>query len=327
MPSSLPPNVAALTGLIIWYGVFTLLDRKDRPHWRRPLFGKGGTLYKSSMQYRWWRPLLPLLLGAISFRLLGTYLTSVHPLLSPHLESLTAGSHLLRFILDVGLREEIIKLLFALPFLLFLTSRQARTFAHLAAALVGVGFATAENRMFFTAHSEPTLLVGRVFSTTLLHAAATGLCGTALLRAIQGGGQAWARCAATLLIVATAHGLYDWAPASGHSWLHLGGTSWLSQALVITLIAIFLSQYRHQQPVGARGAAAMQWLLIGALLQYTLALGLTQFSHGTTAAAWICARECALFLPVIAFTALFLATFTQRTSKTAEPQTAEPHSA
>ena len=327
MSFCLHPNVAALTGLIIWYGVFASLDGRDRPRWRHPFFGKDGTLFKCSRQYRWWRPLLPLLLGAISFRLLGTYLSAAHPLLSPHLESLAAGSPLLRFIIDVGLREEIIKLLFALPFLLFLTSRQARTFALLASALVGVGFATAENRMFFTGHREPTLLVGRVFSTTLLHAAATGLCGTALLRAIQGGWQAWARCAAILLIVATAHGLYDWAPASGLSWLHLGGTSWLSQALVIALMATFLLQYRHQQPVGARGATAMQWLIIGALLQFTLALGLTQLSHGTSAAFWICARECAIFLPVIIFTALFLATVTQRTSQAAEPETAEPYSA
>jgi hypothetical protein len=316
LTATLHPIAAALTGLLIWYGVFALLDRAGPA--------------------RWLRPVLPLLLGFLSFRLLGMYLSAVDPRFAPHLGSLFGDSTLLRFIIDVGLREELIKLLLALPVLLWLTRPSAPTAtqaaasstAHLAAALVGIGFATAETRMFFTAHHQPTLLVGRVFSTTLLHAAATGLCGAALFRALAGGQwHAWARAAATLLLVAAAHGLYDWAPASGRSWLHLGGTSWLSQALVIALTALFLRHYRHTQPLGARGPAAAQWLSFGALLQYALALGLTELHHGTTDALWICARECVLFLPVILITAALLVTIAPRLSPPAEPHTAAPHGA
>lgn len=287
MSSSLYSNLAALTGLLIWYGVFASLDRQDRA--------------------RWLRPLLPLLLGAISFRALRMYLAVAHPLLAPPLESLAPNGSLLRFIIDVGLREEITKLLFALPCLLWFTSRSAQPTALLAGALVGVGFATVENRWFFSAHSQPTLLVGRIFSTTLLHAATTGLCSAALLRVWQGRAQAWARFAATLLIVAAAHGLYDWAPASGRTWLFMGGTSWLSQAVVIALAAGFLRQYRHQRPADAQGPAAAKWLLIGALFQYAMALQLTWLISSTTGAAWLCTQECALFLPVITCTAIFLA--------------------
>ncbi len=286
MPPSLPPHVAALTGLCIWYGVFACLDGRDG--------------------LRWLRPVLPLLAGAVCFRVLGTYLATVHPLLTPHLESLAGAGSLLRFIIDVGVREELLKLLFSLPFLLWLALRSAPSSALLAAALVGVGFATAENRWFFTGHSEPTLLVGRVFSTTLLHATATGLCGAALLRAWRGGWQAWARCAATCLIVAAAHGLYDWAPASGRAWLLMGGTSWLSQAVVIALAGWLLRQYHALQPGGVQGRAAALWLGCGAVLQYALALGLTWARWGSPEAVWVCARECALFLPVIAATGIFL---------------------
>ena len=304
MGSTLHPNVAALTGLLIWYGVFALLDAKDR--------------------HRWLRPLLPLLAGALSFRLLGSYLSFVHPLLHPHLQSLLGDHTLLRFIIDVGLREESIKLLLALPILLWLTRHSTPTAtpasALLAAALVGVGFATVENRAFFTAHHQPPLLVGRVFSTTLLHAAATGLCGAALFRALAGSrSHPWARVAATLLIIATAHGLYDWAPASGLPWLHLGGTSWLSQAIVLTLIASLLSTYRRLYPAAPQARAAALWLLCGTLLQYTLALGLTWARWHTLPALAISARECALFLPLVLVTALFLLLPTRFPSTSATP--------
>ncbi|MDB6005424.1 MAG: hypothetical protein JWR15_2411 [Prosthecobacter sp.] len=319
MWSSLYPNVAAITGLIMWYGVFASLDGRDRLRWRMPmlplLLGKGAMLVKSSKQMRWWRPVLPLLLGAVSFRVLGGYMSALQ---APQPAPLSGEGRLLGFIVDVGLREEAIKLVLALPFLVRLTTPQARAFAPLAAALVGVGFATAENRWFFGGHHEPTLLVGRVFSTELLHAAATGLCGAAVVRAWRGGWQAWAGCAATCLMVAAAHGLYDWAPVSGRTWLLMGGTSWLSQVVVIALVAWFFKLYCGMERAGARGRAAALWLACGALLQYALALGLTWTQWGTSTAVWVCARECLLFLPAIGFTMAFLASISPRAAMRSE---------
>lgn len=279
--SSLPPTLAALTGLMIWYGVFACLSAQKR--------------------WLWLWPALPLLAGALSFRLLGAYLATLHPLLAPYLAP--GAPPLTRIILDIGLREEFLKLLLALPCLLLLRSRPA----HLTSALVGLGFATAENRWFFTAHSEPTLLVGRIFSTTLLHAAATGLCGAALMRAWRGRSpRAWARCAATCLTVAAMHGLYDWAPASQYTWLHTGGTSWLSQLVVIALMAAFLRLHHLAPPLGSRPRSAALWLSCGAILQYALALYFTWARWPTTHALSICAQECALFLPLILSTLLCL---------------------
>ena len=289
MTSSLYLNTAALSGLVIWYGVFVLLERKDRWHW--------------------FRPLLPLLAGYYSFRALGWYLGAIHPVIGPHLEHLAGGRRLLLLINDVGLREEGIKLLFALPCMWWLQSRPEPQPALAVAALVGLGFATAENRWFFGGHAEPTLLVGRVFSTTALHVAGTGLCGGALSQAWQHRPRAWANFLATFLTVVVAHGLYDWAPGSAWVWLQAGGTSWLSQLVVMVLVAWFFILHHRTLPVRAHLRAALVWFAVSATVQYALALWLTWGRWRSLEAVWICARECLLFLPAIVFTALLLSQF------------------
>jgi RsiW-degrading membrane proteinase PrsW (M82 family) len=286
MTSALYQNAAALSGLVVWYGVFVLLERHDR--------------------WCWFRPLLPLLAGCLSFRALGWYLGAIHPIIVPHLEHLAGGRRLVLFIHDVGLREEAVKLLFALPCMLWLKSRPAPQSALTAAAMVGLGFATAENRWFFGGHAEPTLLVGRVFSTTALHVASTGLCGAALSQAWQSRPQAWSRFLAVFLAVVVAHGLYDWAPGGAWLWLRAGGTSWLSQVVVITLLAWFFGLYHRTLPMRSPLCAALNWFAISATTQYALALGLTWARWQTLEAVWICARECLLFLPVVLCTALLL---------------------
>jgi|GEM_PF-2085769 len=283
MHSSSYPTAAALSGLVIWYGVFVLPERPER--------------------WRWFRPLVPLLAGFCSFRVLGWYLGALHPLIAPHLEHLAGGSRLMYFILDVGLREEGIKLLFVLPCLLWLQSHPAPHSALAAAALVGLGFATAENRWFFGGHTEPTLLVGRVFSTTALHMATTGLCGGALSQTWQHRPGAWVRFLGTLLTVVVAHGLYDWAPGSAWVWLQAGGTSWLSQVVVIALVAWFFTLHHRTLPTQEPLRAALVWFGFSAIVQYALALGLTWFHWRTLAAVWICARECLMFLPTVLLTA------------------------
>lgn len=282
-------NAATLSGLIIWYGVLVLLGYPGRAPWR------------------WLWPLLPLAAGWCSFRAVGWYLVTVHPTLTPVLQQLSGGRTLMLFIQDVGLREELIKLLFAIPCLLWLSPRPATQHGPLlTAALVGLGFATAENRWFFGGHAEPTLLVGRVFSTTALHMTATALCGAAFMAA-RLHSRPWAWFWTVFFCVVVAHGLYDWAPASTWAWLRAGGTSWLSQAVVIALIVSFFRTYQHLQPTSSMQPRVALWFILGAAIQYTLALGITWQRWGTSEALWICARECLLFLPVVTATAIVMA--------------------
>lgn len=301
MSPALYANAAALSGLVIWYGVFVLLDG-------RLGLGTCGSPYPERIRMipflrRWVRPLVPVLAGAVSFRVAGWYLGAVHPLVVPWLETLGGGRSVGRFIVDVGVREEWLKLLLALPCLLWMR-RQAP--ALLTAALVGLGFATAENRWFFGAHAEPTLLVGRVFSTTLLHAAGSGLCGAALVRAWQGGAQAWGRFGVTFLSVVVAHGLYDWAPAGEWEWLRMGGTSWVSQLMVIALAGWFFALYRQRRPEGAQVRAGLTWFCIGGMIQLFFALGITWERWGSVAALEVCGRECLWFAPTVVLTATFI---------------------
>lgn len=283
-------NAATLCGLIVWYGVLVLLGSPGRGLWR------------------WLWPLLPLAAGGFSFRAVGWYLAAVHPTLTAVLQPLSGGRTLLLFIQDVGLREELIKVLFALPCMLCLSTRLADTrIALLAAAYVGLGFATAENRWFFAGHAEPTPLVERVFSTTALHMAGTALCGAALLPPAGSRHIEWPRFFIVFPCIVVAHDFYDWAPMSTWTWLRVGGTSWLSQAVVIILMAAFFHDWRRLQPAAfPPPRATFVWFLLGAAMQYALALGLTWMRWGTPEAAWICGRECLLFLPSVAATAALL---------------------
>lgn len=284
MTAMLYQNVATLSGLIIWYGVLVLLGSPGRA--------------------RWLWPLLPLAAGWCSYRAMGWYLGAVHPNLLPVLQRLSGGRTLQLFIQDVGLREELIKLLFALPCLLWLPPRHAL----LAAAFAGLGFATAENRWFFAGHAEPTLLVGRVFSTTALHMTTTALCGGALMAA-RSRTRPWSWFWTVFLCVVVAHGLYDWAPASTWTWLRMGGTSWLSQCVVIALMAGFFRSCQQLSPASpSQLRSALWWFILGAVTQYTLALGITWLRWGTPEAARICAHECLLFLPAVAATAIVMVT-------------------
>lgn len=287
MTAMLYQNAATLSGLLVWYGVLVLLGTPGR--------------------WRWLWPLPPLLAGWCSFRALGWYLGAVHPILAPVMQRLSGGRGLLLFIQDVGLREELVKLLFALPCMLWLRPRSAAPRSPLlTAAFVGLGFATAENRWFFGGHVEPTLLVGRVFSTTALHMTATALCGAALMAA-SSRSRPWSWFWTVFLSVVVAHGLYDWAPASTWTWLRAGGTSWLSQIAVIALMASFLGACRQLQPHAALGC-----FILGVAMQYSLALGITWLRWGTPESVWICARECLLFLPTVAATAVAMVTVSSR---------------
>ena len=218
----------------------------------------------------------------MSFRALGWYLGAIHPAIVPHLEHLAGGRRLLLFINDVGLREEGIKLLFALLCLGWLQTRPAPPSALTTAALVG-----------------------RVFSTMALHVVATGLCGGVLSQTWRHRPHVWARFLATFLTVVVVHGLYDWAPGSAWVWLQAGGTSWLSQVVVIALVGWFFILLQGTQPVRAYLRAA---LVFSATARYALALGLTWVHWRSLEAVWICSRECLLFLPAVLFTALLFVT-------------------
>lgn len=111
------------------------------------------------------------------------------------------------WICGVGLREEVIKLLFFVPLLPFLRKR-APLEAFLAASYVGLGFAIQENVGYYHSPLVGTVAWTRLFTANFLHLALTGLAGLAL-RDMAARPSRWQPFVEKLLLVALLHGGYN----------------------------------------------------------------------------------------------------------------------
>ncbi|WP_425397034.1 PrsW family glutamic-type intramembrane protease [Aeoliella sp.] len=110
------------------------------------------------------------------------------------------------FILGVGLREELSKLLLFLPLVPWIIRRGSEREALLVAACVGLGFAMEENIGKFSQGQDTS---ARFLTANFFHMAATGLCGLALCRAIWNPRQRLGEAIAIVLLVIFVHGMYD----------------------------------------------------------------------------------------------------------------------
>ena len=112
------------------------------------------------------------------------------------------------FLVGVGLREELCKLLFFLPFVPVLLRRKSRLEMLLVAGAVGLGFAVEENINYFRI-AEPSQAFGRFLTANFFHFAATGVTGLALCDSIREFKAKWWHFPAAFLSVVAAHGFYD----------------------------------------------------------------------------------------------------------------------
>lgn len=112
------------------------------------------------------------------------------------------------FIGGVGVREELVKLVFFLPFVPLLLARKNRLETIITAGCVGLGFAAAENLIYF-ASAGPAAAFGRFLTANFMHTAMTGLIGLAFCDALaQPLKKGWVFLV-TLPAVSLVHGLYD----------------------------------------------------------------------------------------------------------------------
>ena len=112
------------------------------------------------------------------------------------------------FVSGVGLREELVKLLFFVPLLPVLIRRRSSMEALAAAGCVGLGFAVNEN-LGYTGLGREGELFGRFVTANFLHVAFTGIAGLALFHFIRWPKTRWEEFLACLVGVVIAHGLYD----------------------------------------------------------------------------------------------------------------------
>jgi len=111
------------------------------------------------------------------------------------------------FILGVGLREELCKLLLFLPLVPWIVRRGSQREALLVAACVGLGFAVEENAGYFHRNAGDSL--GRFLTANFVHMALTGLAGLAGCRGLWYPRQCGAEAAGVVLLVILLHGAYD----------------------------------------------------------------------------------------------------------------------
>lgn len=124
------------------------------------------------------------------------------------------------FILGVGLREELAKLLLLLPLVPVLVARRSELQALVVSACVGLGFAIEENISYFSSTAGASSL-GRLTTANFLHMSLTGLIGLAVCRACWHPKTLGPEAFAVFGVAVFGHGLYDAfivLPALNEQW-------------------------------------------------------------------------------------------------------------
>ncbi len=123
-------------------------------------------------------------------------------------EKKNAIADVIYWVLGVGLREELSKLVFFLPLLPFIRKWGGRREVLTCGALVGLGFAAEENINYFIGH-DVSVALGRFLLANLFHMSLAAISATALYDFVsdrEKHTQTLSRAFATVVI---AHGLYD----------------------------------------------------------------------------------------------------------------------
>jgi RsiW-degrading membrane proteinase PrsW (M82 family) len=123
-------------------------------------------------------------------------------------EDMELAAGLRFFIVGVGLREELAKLVCLLPLMPILLRKRDEMLALIASACVGLGFAIAENMNYFIA-TLATSTLGRFLTANPFHMAATGLIGLAVYRAFRDPRNWGPQALGVFGLLVFAHGLYD----------------------------------------------------------------------------------------------------------------------
>lgn len=148
------------------------------------------------------------------------------------------------YVLSVGLREELAKLLCLLPLMPILLRRRDELTVLIVSGAVGLGFAIEENIGYF-ASTRGTATLGRFLTANPFHITLTALAGLALYRALRFP-KGWAsHSLGTFGMLVIAHGLYD----SFFALPALGGDYALFGMIIFALVVYqFFRELRELRP-------------------------------------------------------------------------------
>lgn len=160
----------------------------------------------------WLDPRLWLALGGVLLGVLSIWPTIFFIYWQEHgwnlQQSLALIPGLRYFVLGVGLREEMAKLLCLLPLMPFLLRLRSELAALLVSGCVGIGFALEENAGYFTGSGGGDAM-GRYLTANPFHMTLTALVGLAVYRGLRSPRDWGLQAVATFGMMVFAHGLYD----------------------------------------------------------------------------------------------------------------------
>lgn len=162
------------------------------------------------------------------------------------------------FVMGVGFREELSKLLCFAPLIPILRRWGNGLDVLACGALVGLGFAAAENLQYF-AHGDVTAAMGRFLTANFLHMSLTALASAALFR-IGKSEEGFYDFTITFLTVIGLHGVYDFflaSPALGDDM------SFLSMAVFFLLSRNFILEVHAARLKAGRSKPLYPTFLLG----------------------------------------------------------------
>ncbi len=155
------------------------------------------------------------------------------------------------FVVGVGLREELSKLLLFLPLLAILLKRGSRIEAMTCGALVGLGFAAEENISYFQ-HFAASAAISRFLTANFLHMSLTALLALSVFDAARGRSTSRDRFDVIFPLVVCIHGAYDF---------FLSDPEFSRFSLVSMLLLIFVARQFLRQLLIASSRAEEEGVL------------------------------------------------------------------
>jgi protease PrsW len=186
----------------------------------------------------------PLYLAAFVLGVASTYLTIAIVLVEENffhfVERGDPASDAIYFVVGVGLREELAKMLLLLPLVPIIKRWGRRREALACGALVGLGFAAEENLGYF--HLGLNTALARFLTANFLHISTTGLVAVALDDAVRGRDDEDTSLSRTLPLVVITHGMWDFLASGSASFGGMG--PYLSTVTFIFLARRFVDVIR-----------------------------------------------------------------------------------
>lgn len=159
-------------------------------------------------------------------------------------ESNELSAGVIYYVLGVGFREELAKLILFLPLVPVIVRGNSELEALLVAACVGLGFAVEENINYFSGGSGA---VGRLTTANFLHMSLTGLVGLAVCRAVWHPKTLGPEALGVFGVAVFAHGAYD-------SFLAIPalseGYGMLALILYVLIVYRFFHEFNATRPAG-----------------------------------------------------------------------------